>query len=232
MGEANAPPFLTPSWKPEPKRPDWLIPYENRNRLSISEAVCLLVRTDPEIAEPYGINDNEGYAEMRRWKAALFDAINSNKWKFGESTWGMNRDEEQTIEHSGIRAWARDTSAPWPFLTDELAPPPNSVEGIAVANELKAAKNRIAELEKKLIEATVAIKQPNEIGPAQTPLMKIATEIYRQFWSTFDKDAPGAKAPTQAEIIAWATKKYSMAGAAAKAAEKVACPIDRDPSKK
>jgi hypothetical protein len=116
LGEADAPPFLAPSWKRPLIRPDWLKPYENRNRLSISEAICLLVGTDPEVSEPYGINDNEGYAEMRRWKAALFDAMNSNKWQFCETTWGANRDKEQTIEHSGIKAWARDTNAPWPFL--------------------------------------------------------------------------------------------------------------------
>lgn len=193
MGEANDPPFLAPSWKPAPKRPDWLQPYEKRNRLSINEAVCLLVQTDPEIAEPYGINDNEGYAEMRRWKAALFDAMNSNKWEFCESPWGMNRDEEQSIEHSGIKAWARDTNVPWPFLDNLPAPAPESSEGRAIANELKAAKNRIAELEKRLAEEMAARNQTREPDaalnvnlPHMSKVLSAVFKVMEDNWRSYD----------------------------------------------
>ena len=193
MGEANDPPFLVPSWKPPLKRPDWLKPYENRNRLSISETVCLLVRTDPEVSAPYGINHNEGYAEMRRWKAALFDAMNSKKWEFDETTWGTNRDEEQTIEHSGIKAWARATNAPWPFLGDSPAPTPESSQGRAIANELMAAKNRIAELEQRLANEMVAINQTSEPAavcsvnlPHMSKALNAVFKVMEENWRSYD----------------------------------------------
>jgi hypothetical protein len=102
----------------------------------------------------------------------------------------------------------------------------------ALKVELGSAKARIADLENKLVEVTAASKQQADVATEQPPLMKIATEIYRQFWSTFDKDAPGAKAPTQTEIVAWVKEKYDLAENTAKAVEKVACPFDRNPSKK
>ena len=193
IGEATDPPFLAASWKPAQNQPEWLKPYENRNRLSISETVCLLVRTDPEICDPYGINDNEDYAEMRRWKAALFDAINSDKWRFNESTWGTNRDEEQTIEHVGIKVWAQETNAPWPFLDNLPAPAPESAEGRAIASELVAAKNRIAELEKQLLEAKAATQQNNECTKAScidlphiNKGMAAVFKITEENWRTYD----------------------------------------------
>lgn len=193
IGEATDPPFLAASWKPAQNQPEWLKPYENRNRLSISEAVCLLVRTDPEICEPYGINENEGYAEMRRWKAALLDAMNSNKWGFNETTWGTNRDEEQTIEHVGIKAWARNTNAPWPFLDNLPAPAPESAEGRAIASELVASKNRIAELEKILTEVTAARNQSCESTaafsvnvPHMNKALNAVFKIMDENWRSYD----------------------------------------------
>lgn len=225
------PPCCSLLWKPEPKRPDWFKAYENRNRITVYEAARLLNGIDPEDSEPFHINDEGGWNDLLRWEKSLLDAVDSGAWDFDHSSWGADRGE-QTLLHSGIKEWAGATCAPWPFLDDTKTPAPESPEGRAIANELKAAKNRIVELEKKLIEVTATKNQPNEIAIEQSPLMKIVTELYRQFWSTFDKDALGAKAPAQTEIVAWAKTKYSLTDATAKAVEKVACPIERDPSKK
>lgn len=218
-------------WKPEPKRPSWLKPYEHRIRLSINEAVCLLLGIDPEAAHPFGINgeDEEGIRHYGRLKKELIDALNYGAWDFDASILGADRDE-QTILHSGIQAWAKATKSPWPFMDGGKAPVPESPEGRAVARELSVAKARIAELEKELLAIQKVQEQACNQLP-QTRLMPLVIETYRQYWSTFDTEAPAAKRPTQAEILEW-LRVQGLSTPDAQAVEKVACPFDRNPAKR
>lgn len=65
-----------------------------------------------------------------------------------------------------------------------------------------------------------------------TSLENAVREVKNQFWATYDDKAVGAKPPTQAQIINWLKSKHGLNEIQAKAVEKVACPINRDPAKK
>lgn len=163
------PACLSLGWTPAPKQPDWLKPYEHRVRFSAYEAVCLLANIDPCRSESNSIKERE---DIRRWSGSVFDAIDSQCWGFRESHWGMDRDE-QTIEHTGIKDWARDTGAPWPFLADTPAPTPESAEGRAIVNELEAAKNRIIELENEI----QAMRQSSCFLPAEDEAQGVTVRL-------------------------------------------------------
>lgn len=223
----KVPPCCFPLWKPEPKRPYWFKAYENRIRITVDEAVWLLNGIDPENSEPFHTNDDAGWSDIQRWRNSLRDAVDSELWDFEPSTWGIDRGDQKLL-HSAIKAWARATSAPWPFLDDTKAPAPESPEGRAMARELKAAKDRVAELEQEVQEK----RQTGSDTPQPTKLMTLAVEVQKQFWMTFDEDAPGARPPSQNEIILWLETDCCLSNANAKAVEKVACPFDRNPANK
>lgn len=88
--------------------------------------------------------------------------------------------------------------------------------------------------EQKVVDEEHEIKNSTLFGTStpQTKLMLLAQQVHKEFWDTFDPDAPGAKRPTQNEIIQWLMEKKNLAEVEAKAVEKVACPLDRNPIKR
>lgn len=218
------PPCCSPLWKPEPKRPHWYNAYEARERITLGEAVCLLLNVDPEDTQP--IEDDSFWAAKRRWNNALCDAVDSGRIQSG--SWGSDRDE-QSLKHSDIKAWARATKAPWPFLDDSPAPTPESPEGRALIADLKASKARINELEKALQERS----STNINGkPQPTRLMELVVQVQERYWGmNWDPDDSSTR-NSQKVIVEWLRTTYELSNAAANAVEKVACPFDRDPSTK
>lgn len=186
----DAPSCCNPLWKPKPKRPYWYSAYENRIRISLGEAVSLLNGIDPEDGQPFDIDDHQGYAaDLRRWEEALIDAINSGPWEFDPSTWGMYQ-SEQTVLHYGIKEWAKDTGAPWPFIDDSRCAQ-DSIKNHATDKELREAKERIAELEQELQEKRQAdVDTPDYLDPGNPRYAPKLAALVRA-WLAVQKAAPG-----------------------------------------
>lgn len=111
------------------------------------------------------------------------------------------------------------------------------LSGIGIDPPACCSKSWISQFqspERKVVNDERELKYSALVGASMPPtkLMLLAQEVQKQFWDTFDPEAPGAKRPTQNEIIHWLMAKKNLAEVEAKAVEKVACPLDRNPIKR
>jgi len=150
--EIDVPPCCLEGWKPEHKKPDWYPAYANRFRLTIDEAVFLILGADPE--DSTLISDDSFRLDYWRWRKALVDAIGS--FNFNESSWGADQGE-QSLLHEGIKVWANYTGAPWPFLDESISNKSLGHKAIDISSSNSSSTN--PEIVQRLAAAEVKAEQ-------------------------------------------------------------------------
>ncbi|MEY4592647.1 MAG: hypothetical protein RIR18_1542 [Pseudomonadota bacterium] len=144
LTDANQAQTTTPLNTSEP--PYWHKIYNAKSRVTVDEAAKILCGLNPAESVPFGINDEEAWAELRAYRGLIFDAIDSSPGMFNEGSWGMDR-EDQSIDREAIQAWAENNGFDWPLSKSTKAHQPESPEGRKMAQELEAAKEKIRKLE-------------------------------------------------------------------------------------
>lgn len=174
------PPCCHHTWIAPAKGLPWHLAYSSRERLTINEAVALILGIDPEDQIP--LNDNNLQADYSRWRKALIDGIGN--FNFDESTWSRDQGE-QSFLHSGIKAWASYTGAPWPFIDEsisnkslehkslDLSSPNYSGARPEIVQRLAAAEVKAEQLAFELANVTRELNQArNEIERLTTCLVE------------------------------------------------------------
>jgi hypothetical protein len=168
---------LVLSTQEEPEPPDWVLPYKGRGEISLGDAAAILADCGP-IPLPKNMGwTAEGKAKIAAWRDALIDAIGRDfderldfQPEIKASGWSSNRDTEQMLSHSDIRAWCAKRGHKWPI--PELNPQPATAsEALA---EIERMKREIERLRVELAEAREGAypedsdQWPEELGIALT----------------------------------------------------------------
>ncbi|ELO1490048.1 hypothetical protein R0K81_001873 [Salmonella enterica] len=198
-----------------------------------------------------------GYEQALIFKEIICQAIKLKEviplrvYKYFDSTWDLPADALCLVENDEININTQIVDANflakdiWPWVENELSEntsfinyqPHETVSQQTLtisqaSQEMSELKNKIAELEREIkdLKKSLPLHLGTFIGGMDKDPLYQAIRIRNSEWANYDPNDNDTRANQQA-IITELKNSYGFVEFTAKAIEKIACPIDRNPSK-